>query len=239
MRVTLATVGHLPTICRLNRACSRRGSRPWRLSRGDQEAGFHHSVIRVQRYWGIVPALLEGYQHFGEDRYAQAAVRGARTLAAAVAQERPLSSLYFGLAVLDLVRSRFDGQWWADQFELLGGNAGISLGATRAGDLDLAVLAVTPYLAAGTLACTGRSGPESRPGSITCRTARSASCTPERIERYSYGWCHGPAGDAQPFRLLGQVTKDITWQAVADRCWYTVTHSGLPQPAGPPTSWSR
>ena len=43
---------------------------------------------------GIVLALLEGYQHFGEDRYAQAAVRGARTLAAAVAQVWPLSSLY-------------------------------------------------------------------------------------------------------------------------------------------------
>lgn len=25
---------------------------------------------------------------------------------------------------------------------------------------------------------------------------------PELIERYSYGWCHGPAGDAQVFRLL-------------------------------------
>ena len=121
---------------------------------------------------GIVLALLEGYRHFGEDRYAQAAARGARTLAAAVTREWPLSSLYFGLAglafalrevggmlgdrqaaraavsALDLVRSRFDGQRWADQFELLGGNAGIALGAARAGDLDLAVLAVTPYLAA-------------------------------------------------------------------------------------------
>ena len=26
---------------------------------------------------------------------------------------------------------------------------------------------------------------------------------PELIEPYSYGWCHGPAGDAQVFRLLG------------------------------------
>jgi Lanthionine synthetase C-like protein len=49
---------------------------------------------------GIVLALLEGYQHFGEDRYADAAVRGARTLAAAVARQWPLSSLYFGLAGL-------------------------------------------------------------------------------------------------------------------------------------------
>jgi hypothetical protein len=33
-------------------------------------------------------------------------------------------------------------------FELLGGNAGIGLGALYAGDIDLALLAVTPYLAA-------------------------------------------------------------------------------------------
>jgi hypothetical protein len=108
---------------------------------------------------GIVLALLEGYQHVGDERYAEAAVRGARTVAAAVAQEWPLSSLYFGLAglafalrevsgrlgdrlagraadrALGLVRMRFDGQRWADQFELLGGNAGIALGAARAGDL--------------------------------------------------------------------------------------------------------
>lgn len=82
-----------------------------------------------------------------------------------------LSSLYLGLAgrafvlsmvgdmlgdraaagaaarALDVVRSRFDGERWSDQFELLAGNAGIALGAARAGDLDLAVMAVTPYLA--------------------------------------------------------------------------------------------
>jgi hypothetical protein len=40
---------------------------------------------------------------------------------------------------------------------------------------------------------------------------------PELIERYSYGWCNGPAVDAQVFRLL------------ADRCWHTVTHCGLPR----------
>jgi hypothetical protein len=32
---------------------------------------------------------------------------------------------------------------------------------------------------------------------------------PEIIERYSYGWCNGPAGDAQVFRLLAQVTGDL------------------------------
>jgi hypothetical protein len=79
------------------------------------------------------------------------------------------------------------------------------------------------------------------------------------IERYSYGWCHGPAGDAQVFRLLTQLaddsgaaggTRDASgasgadnargagnasgaagsgWRALADRCWHTVTTSGLPE----------
>ncbi|HEY0804618.1 MAG TPA: hypothetical protein VGD84_06125, partial [Pseudonocardiaceae bacterium] len=35
-------------------------------------------------------------------------------------------------------------------------------------------------------------------------------------------------GDAQVFRLLGAVTKDPAWPVLADRCWHTVTHSGLP-----------
>jgi hypothetical protein len=104
---------------------------------------------------GIVLALLEGYRHFGDERFAVAAVRGARAIEAAVDQPWELSSLYFGLAGmafalrsaagmlgeraadraaargLDLVRARFDGQRWADQFELLGGNAGDSAGGRR------------------------------------------------------------------------------------------------------------
>ena len=52
---------------------------------------------------------------------------------------------------------------------------------------------------------------------------------PDRIERYSYGWCHGPAGDAQVFRMLGAVTRDPAWPVLADRCWHTVTTSGLPR----------
>jgi hypothetical protein len=81
---------------------------------------------------GIVVAFLEGYAHFGDDRYAVAAVRGARALAAAD-EGRELSSLALGLAgrafalhamcgmladnaageaaarALGLVRSRFTG----------------------------------------------------------------------------------------------------------------------------------
>src|SRR5262249_17768707 len=157
---------------------------------------------------------------------------------------------------LDLVRSRFDGERWGDQFELLGGNAGIALGAARAGDLDLAVAALTPYLrtaesTAGGVHWEVRAGVPARfhhishgtlgivfalatTGHLTGRgelielalagaadvisrnEARPAGFLvphsdpqhrPELIERYSYGWCHGPAGDAQVFRLLAQVTQ--------------------------------
>jgi hypothetical protein len=52
----------------------------------------------------------------------------------------------------------------------------------------------------------------------------------EKISRFSYGWCHGPAGDAQVFRLLGRLLPDDpSWPALADRCWHTVVNSGVPQ----------
>ena len=250
---------------------------------------------------GIVLAFLEGYRHFGDEAYADAAQRGARAIAVAGDQGWPLSSMYFGLAgmafalnavgdllgdsaagiaarrALDLVRSRFDGERWADQFELLGGNAGIALAALAAGDIDLAVLAVTPYLATaepteggvhwevrtgyrarfhhishGTLgivcalAVTGRAA--GRADLIDLALAGAADVVsrneagpegflvphsdpqhkPELVERYGYGWCHGPAGDAQAFRWLAQVTGDPAWSALAARCWHTVTRSGLP-----------
>ncbi|HET7018237.1 MAG TPA: lanthionine synthetase LanC family protein [Streptosporangiaceae bacterium] len=51
---------------------------------------------------------------------------------------------------------------------------------------------------------------------------------PDLIECYSYGWCNGPAGDAQVFRLLARITADDAWTALGDRCWHTVLASGLP-----------
>ncbi len=114
-------------------------------------------------------ALLEAQHHFDDDRYGDAALRSARAIAAGVDQEEHWS-LYSGLtgmavalhavhdrlgdapsgaaarAALDRVRAHFDGQRWSAIFELLGGNAGIALGALSAGDLDLALLAVMPYL---------------------------------------------------------------------------------------------
>ena len=91
---------------------------------------------------------------------------------------------------LETVRSRFDGERWNDQFELLGGNAGIALGALAAGDPGLALLAVTPYLRTAEPTAAGvhwevRAG---RPrASTTSRTAPWASPRP------SPPWVRRPA----------------------------------------------
>ncbi|MFI7104596.1 lanthionine synthetase LanC family protein [Streptomyces sp. NPDC050161] len=250
---------------------------------------------------GIVPVLLEAWRHFGEDRYGEAALRAARSLSAAVDGWED-NSLYCGLAgmalalraihdeldapdaaaaadrALDLVRARFDGTRWGDWFELIGGNAGIGIGALAAGDTELAVLALEPYLRTaeqtragihwgvqtgrvprfhhishGTLgivyalARVGRAS--GRTDLVELARAGAADVVardeagpvgflvphsdpqdhPALTARYSYGWCHGPAGDAQVFRLLRDALDDPAWQALADRCWHTVTHSGLPR----------
>lgn len=49
-------------------------------------------------------------------------------------------------SALRLVRWRFRGTRRGELFELMGGNAGISLGALLAGDAESAVLAVERYL---------------------------------------------------------------------------------------------
>jgi hypothetical protein len=249
---------------------------------------------------GIVLALLEAQRHFGDDRYGDAATRGAAAIAVAADHEESCS-LYFGLAglavalhavhaqlgdssagaaarrALEVARSRFDGQRWGAMFELLGGNAGIALGALHAGDPELAVLAAEPYLhtadpTPGGVNWAVRPGPARSHHiahgtlGIACALAAVGTAVgrrdfvelalqgaadvvardeagpegfvvphsdpqhrPDLIERYSYGWCNGPAGDAQAFRLLGAVTGDAAWAALADRCWHTVTHCGLPR----------
>ncbi|WP_328767813.1 lanthionine synthetase LanC family protein [Streptomyces sp. NBC_00286] len=251
---------------------------------------------------GVVPALLEGWRHFRDDSFADTAVRAARSLADAVDGCED-SSLYFGLTgmalalravhdelgdtvsraaadrAMEIVRSRFDGTRWGELFELMGGNAGIGLGALRLGDEELAVLALEPYLRTAEEVPSGvhwefRTGREGRMhhishgtlgivyalatvGTATGRTdlvelARAGAAGvvardedgldgflvahsdpahwPELNARYSFGWCHGPAGDAQVFRQLRDVLTENTaaWSALADRCWHTVTHSGLP-----------
>jgi hypothetical protein len=110
----------------------------------------------------VVLALHEAHRHFGDDRYGLAVERGADALSAQVDGVEDCS-LYFGLVgvavalralgrdeaagrALNRVRQRVSGQRWNSMFELLIGNAGIGLGALHAGDPDLAVMAVTPYL---------------------------------------------------------------------------------------------
>lgn len=56
---------------------------------------------------------------------------------------------------------------------------------------------------------------------------------PDIIERFSLGWCNGPAGDAQVFRLLERITQDQQWASLGDRCWQTVVASGLPERVRP------
>jgi hypothetical protein len=242
---------------------------------------------------GAVLALREALRHFGADRYASAIDVGTDALVHLVDDVEDCS-LYFGLAgiavalravgrnvaadrALSRIRDRFDGQRWNQMFELLMGNAGIGLGALHAGDLDLAVRAVTPYLTAadatpfgvnwavrpslsrshhiahGTLgivyalAAIGQAA--DRTDLIELALAGAADVLSRNedapdgflvphsdpqhrrdvIQRYSYGWCNGPAGDAQVFRLLAQVTGDPAWTRHGERCWHTVTHSGLPQ----------
>jgi lantibiotic modifying enzyme len=52
-------------------------------------------------------------------------------------------------------------------------------------------------------------------------------------ERYSFGWCHGPTGDAQLFRLLGQLHLGDGWDDLVQGCWRTVVRSGIPQRVRP------
>ncbi|MFE3034121.1 lanthionine synthetase LanC family protein [Streptomyces canus] len=250
---------------------------------------------------GIVSVLLEAWRHFGDDSYADLALRAGRALAAAV-DEGEDDSLYFGRSglalvlhtlreelgdpacgtaadrAMTLVRSRFDGERWGELFELMGGNGGIGLTALAVGDPEFAVLAVEPYLRAAEKTSWGvtwpfRPGPDARMHHMSHGTlgiayalARIGRATgradlvdlalagvadvvardeagpdgflvrhstpqylPDLIEPVSYGWCHGPTGDAQLFRLLRDTLGDPAWAVLGDRCWHTVTHSGLPR----------
>lgn len=242
---------------------------------------------------GIALGLHEAHAHFGDERYAAAVERGLDRLSAAVGSTDD-ASLYFGMSgmalclhqlgrvdasrrALDRVRELADGDRWNTMFELLMGNAGIGLGALYAGDVDLAVDAVEPYLAAadrtehgvnwavrptpprshhmahGTLgiACALATIGDAadRPDLIELAVlgaedviARNVAGPtdflvphsdpphrPDIIERFSYGWCNGPAGDAQLFRLLSGVTGETRWEELQDRCWRTVIQSGLPE----------
>ncbi|GGB16967.1 hypothetical protein GCM10011492_03420 [Flexivirga endophytica] len=254
--------------------------------------GDHADLSLYQGVSGVVLALHEARTHFGDDRYDAAVERGLDELAVAVDSVDD-ASLYFGLAgmafclhrlgrigtagrALARIRASFDGERWNTMFELLMGNAGIGLGALQAGDYELAVQAVLPYvnsadrtphgvnwavrptpprshhMAHGTLgiafALASIGSASGRPDLVELavlaaedvvsrNTASTADLLvpqsdpphrPDIIERYSYGWCNGPAGDAQLFRLLGHLTGESRWTDLQDRCWTTVVGSGLP-----------
>ncbi|MFI8886328.1 lanthionine synthetase LanC family protein [Streptomyces sp. NPDC053813] len=248
---------------------------------------------------GVLPTLLDAWRYFADDRYADAALRGVRSVADAV-DDWEDCGLYTGVAgmavalrgvhrvlgdtaagasadhALDVLRARYDGAGWNDRFELIVGNAGIALAALECGDLDLAQLAVDRYARAaeptaagvqretragsvprlhhmshGTLgivyalAAVGRAA--DRPDLVDLAVAGAADVVSrdeagpdgflvahsdpqqqhEKIERHSYGWCHGSAGDAQAFRLLTHVLPDDpAWPILADRCWHTIVESG-------------
>lgn len=138
----------------------------WPVKPSDDEV--HHSLYLGTA--GIVPALLEGWRHFGDQRYADAALRATRAMEGEIDEWSQYGALYLGgsgfaavfhaagkelgderasaaaVRTLEGVRKAFDGERWGDFFELLYGNAGAALGALACGDLDLAVLAVEPYL---------------------------------------------------------------------------------------------
>lgn len=266
-----------------------RSAADWLLSAkldADPDPSLYHGLS------GIVLALHEAASHFGDVRY-EAAVGSRLDDLTALVETTDDSSLYFGSAgmafclhrlgrteaaarALERVRAAFDGQRWNTMFELLMGNAGIGLGALGAGDVELAILAVTPYLSAadrtehgvnwavrptpprshhmahGTLGiafalasvgdAAGRAdlvdlAVLATEDVISRNTAGPTDFLvphsdpphrPDIIERYSYGWCNGPAGDAQLFRLLSQVTGESRWAGLQDRSWTTVVGSGLP-----------
>jgi len=160
---------------------------------------------------GVVLALLEGWRHFDDDRYADAALCSARWLSSKL-DDWEHESLYVGVAgmavalkavadllddeasnrdvsrALKLVRDRFDGTSWDKYFELLLGNAGISLAALHLDDVDLAVLAAEPYLTTRVPTAGGRAWYRTLDGSAT-----------ELMHHVS----HGTLGIAQALAAVG------------------------------------
>ncbi|MGH2871472.1 MAG: lanthionine synthetase LanC family protein [Solirubrobacteraceae bacterium] len=234
---------------------------------------------------GMALALHEAAERLGDDRAGDArvaATRGLARLLAAFNGERwgdafelmggnvgiALAALRIGdaelaeAAVAPYLRTAevtAYGQTWeqrrgqpARRHHISHGTLGIAYGlavvgtAVGRGDLvDAALAGVADVVARNEAGPGGFLVPHSDPQQVAFG-----------LERYSYGWCHGPAGDAQVFRLLGQLadgargprdardasdargasgagegsdTSVVGWRALADRCWHTVTTSGLPE----------
>jgi len=103
--------------------------------------------------------------------------------------------------------------------------AAVGAAAGRADLIDAAL--------AGTADVTARN--EAGPDGFLVQYSEPEVPHPRR-ERISYGWCHGPAGDAQLFRLLARLDaggRAAEWTELSDRCWTTLTTCGLPAPLRP------
>ena len=83
---------------------------------------------------------------------------------------------------------------------IVGALAAVGAAATRPDLIELALAGAADVMSRNEAVDDGFLVPHSDP-----------QHRPELIERYSYGWCHGPAGDAQVFRLLAAVTGDRQW----------------------------
>jgi hypothetical protein len=212
---------------------------------------------------GMAFALYEAAGRLGDDDARAAALRGLARVRAAFDGERwgDLFELMGGNAGIALAALRLGdaelaeaavtpylrtaeatpcGQTWeqrrglaARRHHISHGTLGIAYGLAATGaatgrrDLTEAALA-----GAGDVIARDEAGPEGFlvPHSDPQQVAFG-------LERYSYGWCHGPAGDAHVFRFFAQLSSDSDavggigaagWRTLADRCWHTVTTSGLP-----------
>jgi hypothetical protein len=136
---------------------------------------------------------------------------------------------------LETVRSRFDGERWGDQFELLGGNAGIALGALAAGDPGLALLAVTPYHRCWHTVTRSGVPRRIRPGfwdnsGRCCGTAGVLALACDR---------HAESGGDLAFATL--LASDLAARATVDEAgvrWSNVEHRVTPSALEPRTGWA-
>ena len=56
---------------------------------------------------------------------------------------------------------------------------------------------------------------------------------PDGLDLYYLSWCHGPAGTARLFYLLGQVTGDKTWMSWVEKSANALLTSGIPEQRTP------
>ena len=100
------------------------------------------------------------------------------------------------------------------------GTAGVCSLLALTGHLDAAVAGAEHLLCVGTLDVNGFAVPHTIPDST------------RDVERFTWGWCHGPAGTSQLFAALARAGvpevggHDVTW--LRRRCFDAVLASGVP-----------